>query len=748
MGDEITSSGLFSVFVVSIFSLVLFPYTIYRLCAGDEGSESTAQPWQKGKKKGKLSVLLSRCTSRGNLLLIGLWVVWCLLILWTQASIKENKPFDPFEILGITREATDKEIKKAYRQLSLKFHPDKNPDPAAGTYFAEFISKAYSALTDETSRANYEKYGHPDGQQAVNVGVALPSFMFAKDSKMAPLMLLALVGVGILLPLVAASWYMLSSNRFSGPNNVMQETLAFYFHSKFCVKESQALVRIPETLVCAMEFIIMPTPAEQTMAIDDLRKSILRVHPDLKDKAVFWKRKASVLKAHMLILAHLERDAVPIPAALLADLKFVLQKSPILLEEMFKIASVPRPPYGYGWLTPAIAVLEMQQCLAQAMSMSDRRPQGRPADATTLLLQLPHFNQDVVKKLKRRKVNSSKELSDLLGSERTDALLSAGLSATAADEVATFLSVLPTVHARAGFEMEGEEEIMEQDIAKCKVRLVITRPTHASSTFEPPAKGKSVSAYTPNFVYPREENWYVMLADPATNSLMGHVRVSLAEAETVGARRPELVEEWAALPAVGSASSTADGKVDASRKDARPVGRAAATATKFIRTYSKRAGTAGTGLDTAAALEEAALPAEEAGQLVEIMFMAPLRSGKYELQLHIMCDSYVGCDRILPLRLRVAPLTKSAQENRQAKEMAKQKQWDSDDEGSTAGEKAGGSTKGDGSGSDGEEEAGSDYDYDSDETGEVITDSESDTDDEVKTTKKISATVETEKASL
>ena len=38
-------------------------------------------------------------------------------------------------------------MKKAYRQLSLIYHPDKNPDPAAATYFAEFITKAYKALT-------------------------------------------------------------------------------------------------------------------------------------------------------------------------------------------------------------------------------------------------------------------------------------------------------------------------------------------------------------------------------------------------------------------------------------------------------------------------------------------------------------------------------------------------------------------------------------------------------------------------
>ncbi len=73
----------------------------------------------------------------------------------------------------------------------------------------------------------------------MDVGIALPEWIFPKDKKVAPLLLLALVGFGILLPLVAVSWHMLSSNRFTGPNGVMQETLAFYFHSKYSVKESQ-----------------------------------------------------------------------------------------------------------------------------------------------------------------------------------------------------------------------------------------------------------------------------------------------------------------------------------------------------------------------------------------------------------------------------------------------------------------------------------------------------------------------------
>jgi hypothetical protein len=61
----------------------------------------------------------------GTLILLAAWLVWVLMLLWVQASVKDMKPFDPFEILGLERDANDKEIKKAYRQLSLKYHPDK-----------------------------------------------------------------------------------------------------------------------------------------------------------------------------------------------------------------------------------------------------------------------------------------------------------------------------------------------------------------------------------------------------------------------------------------------------------------------------------------------------------------------------------------------------------------------------------------------------------------------------------------------
>ena len=67
---------------------------------------------------------------------------------------------DYYEILGVSRDASSQDLKKAYRKLALKYHPDKNPgDKEAENRFKE-ISEAYEVLSNEEKRANYDRYGH------------------------------------------------------------------------------------------------------------------------------------------------------------------------------------------------------------------------------------------------------------------------------------------------------------------------------------------------------------------------------------------------------------------------------------------------------------------------------------------------------------------------------------------------------------------------------------------------------------
>ena len=67
---------------------------------------------------------------------------------------------DYYEILEISRTATPEEIKKAYRKMAIKYHPDKNPnDPTAENKFKE-AAEAYEILSDPEKKQRYDRYGH------------------------------------------------------------------------------------------------------------------------------------------------------------------------------------------------------------------------------------------------------------------------------------------------------------------------------------------------------------------------------------------------------------------------------------------------------------------------------------------------------------------------------------------------------------------------------------------------------------
>ncbi|XP_061458042.1 dnaJ homolog subfamily C member 16 isoform X2 [Rhineura floridana] len=81
-------------------------------------------------------------------------VLFLVLVLQILSAVD----FDPYRILGVSRTASQADIKKAYKNLAREWHPDKNKDPGAEDRFIQ-ISKAYEILSNEEKRLNFDRYG-------------------------------------------------------------------------------------------------------------------------------------------------------------------------------------------------------------------------------------------------------------------------------------------------------------------------------------------------------------------------------------------------------------------------------------------------------------------------------------------------------------------------------------------------------------------------------------------------------------
>src|SRR5215813_12220388 len=77
---------------------------------------------------------------------------------------------DYYEVLGVNRDASEDDIKKAYRKLAMKHHPDRNPDnPKAEERFKE-AKEAYEILSDSHKRGSYDQFGHAGVDPSVAAG--------------------------------------------------------------------------------------------------------------------------------------------------------------------------------------------------------------------------------------------------------------------------------------------------------------------------------------------------------------------------------------------------------------------------------------------------------------------------------------------------------------------------------------------------------------------------------------------------
>ena len=98
---------------------------------------------------------------------------------------------DYYEILGVSKNATPQEIKKGYRQIAIKYHPDKNPDDKGAEENFKKAAEAYEILSDDNKKARYERqstnhHGHAplsSQTQAYQIDILVASRQTIKATK-------------------------------------------------------------------------------------------------------------------------------------------------------------------------------------------------------------------------------------------------------------------------------------------------------------------------------------------------------------------------------------------------------------------------------------------------------------------------------------------------------------------------------------------------------------------------------------
>jgi len=453
------SGVTFYYFLLSVLSIILIPWTILIFFKPkNENKFLTKKKYVRKEKKSPIN---------WKLILISLgWISVAMLSYKVINTKIEMKTWDPYEILGLDPETPVDQVKKTYKKLSLKWHPDKvaeDEKEAAEKQFVE-ITKAYKVLTDEEARLNFEQYGHPDGQQGMTMGVALPAWLVEAHNSFWVLSVYGLL-FGIMLPLYVGKWWYKSLQYTK--DQILHSTMAHYFKD---LKENTSMYNLIEILAASDEFRF-----ESTISSKDSR--LQKVTSELKsvmDKVTFEKFQSTPKNFHpmsqkslTLLYAHFFRVEIS-DAELLEEQQKIVEKSLHLVNGMLQIT------FSQGWLSLSMTIMHLSQMLVQAVFYQQSG-----------LLQLPYIDQSTAEKfsLKPFNVRSIRQFLKMDESQRND--LASSLSPHELNQAIATAKNNPRVQIKkAHLRVIGDEHITPSSI----ISFIVTLKKVTEAEFDPDSK--------------------------------------------------------------------------------------------------------------------------------------------------------------------------------------------------------------------------------------------------------------------
>ncbi|GAB6033355.1 secretory subunit [Chamberlinius hualienensis] len=430
------SGGTFFYFLLSFLALVLIPNRL-----------TLNEPLKKWK------VRLTK-----GLIVFG-WIAFLATAYKVSHLERDYVDWNPYDILQVDQGATQAEIKRAYRKLSLLYHPDK--DTGDAKKFLQ-LTKAHAALTDEDARRNWEMYGNPDGPGATSFGIALPSWIVEKENSFWVLGLYALVFM-VALPVIVGLWWR-RSIKFGGDKVLLETTkLYYYFINK---TPRMALKRVLTIIAGSFEFDKSHNSEIIERPTDNIELPLL-----IKQYTNFGKSKEPCIsypysvKARAILFAHLSRIELSVNT-LEQDRLYIVKKCPYLINELVQCVARLTQLFLSGH-TPSMPPLEtIESCMKLCPMIVQALWEKKHS-----FLQLPHIYEGTLKHFHRksRSVNRLRDFVKYSYEDRRDMLRI--LSQEQFDDVMNVCAQMPFVELEVKTEVLGDNM---STVISCGATVTVT----------------------------------------------------------------------------------------------------------------------------------------------------------------------------------------------------------------------------------------------------------------------------------